>query len=118
MKDLLSKEHYCCKIHTLVMKSIAYPPPPLSIDDLPHMDAPHFYKKILIPPSMIFQKSQLSLSYTFSLAIFWFLSDPFANIVLDSISGPFLLFSEPFLKLFSFTFPDPFLGLPFYLNAL
>ena len=26
MKDLLSKEHYCCKFHTLSVKSSAYPP--------------------------------------------------------------------------------------------
>ena len=25
MKDLLSKEHYCYKIHTLLMKNSAYP---------------------------------------------------------------------------------------------
>ena len=29
MKDLLSKEHYPYKIHTLLMKSNAYTPPPL-----------------------------------------------------------------------------------------
>ena len=33
MKDLLSKEHYCYKIHTLLMKSSAYPSP--SIDTSP-----------------------------------------------------------------------------------
>ena len=31
MEDLLSKEHYCYKIHTLLMESSAYPLP--SIDD-------------------------------------------------------------------------------------
>ena len=34
MKDLLSKEHYCFEIHTLLMKSTAYPlqksQPPIS----------------------------------------------------------------------------------------
>ena len=29
MKDLLSKEHYCHKSHTLCYKSGASPPPPL-----------------------------------------------------------------------------------------
>ena len=28
MKDFMSKEHYCYKVHTLLMKSGAYPPPP------------------------------------------------------------------------------------------
>ena len=32
MNDLLSKEHYCYKIHTLLTKSTAYPP---SIDNPP-----------------------------------------------------------------------------------
>ena len=42
MKDLLSKEHYCYKIHTLPMKSSAY---------LPFLQTnPHFHKKILILP--------------------------------------------------------------------
>ena len=59
MKDLLIKEHYCYKIHTLLMKSKAYPsfyrqlPPP------PYMgyNSPTFTKKNLNTPSMIFQKS-------------------------------------------------------------
>ena len=51
MKNLLSKEHYCYKIYTLLMKSSAYHPP--------YMANPHFYMKILIPPYMILtQKSQ------------------------------------------------------------
>ena len=53
MKDLLSKEHYYYQIHTLSMKSIAYALPP-SIDT----PLPNFCKKILIPPSIIFRKSQ------------------------------------------------------------
>ena len=53
MKDLLSKEHYYYQIHILSMKSIAYALPP-SIDT----PLPNFCKKILIPPSIIFRKSQ------------------------------------------------------------
>ena len=57
MEDLLSKEHYCYKIHTLLMESGAYPLP--SIDTPPYMDyPPHFHSKILINPPMIFQKSK------------------------------------------------------------
>ena len=47
MKDLLSKEHYCYKIHTVLMKSIAYPP---SIDNPLYGLPPNFYKKILYRP--------------------------------------------------------------------
>ena len=52
MKDLLSKEYYCYKIHTLLMKSSAY----LLFYSYPRIWAtsPHFYKK----NTMIFQKSQ------------------------------------------------------------
>ena len=54
MKDLLSKEHYCYEIHTSLMKSSAYL---FSIDTHPPIWATlHFYKKILIPPSVIFKK--------------------------------------------------------------
>ena len=54
MEDLLSKEHYCCKILTL-MKRSAYL---LFCSQPPYMGyTSHFYKKIWIP-SMIFQKSQ------------------------------------------------------------
>ena len=65
MKDLLSKEHYCYKIHTLLMKSSAYHfssdnPLPLPCMDYPYLPKLHFYKKILKPLSMIFQKSQTS----------------------------------------------------------
>ena len=47
MKYLMSKEHYCYKIHALLMKSV-FPP---SVDNLPNMNYPHlnFYKKIMIP---------------------------------------------------------------------
>ena len=55
MKDLPSKEHYCYKIHTLLMKSNAYL---LFYKQPTYMGyTPHFYKKILILDSMIFQKS-------------------------------------------------------------
>ena len=48
MKDLLSKEHYCLKIHTLLMKSSAPPP---SIDNPPYMDdPPPFLQENLDPP--------------------------------------------------------------------
>ena len=45
MKNLLTKEHYCYKIYTLLMKSSAYP---LSIDNALIWATLHFYKKILI----------------------------------------------------------------------
>lgn len=60
MKDLLSKEHYCSKIHTLLIKSKIYFPfyalPPLYrlLPFLPENLYP-------LPPSMIFHKSQTSL---------------------------------------------------------
>ena len=63
MKDLLSKQHYCYKTHTSLMKTSAYllfyrqlnpPPPPalhlyMAIWATPYLP-PYFYKKILIPP--------------------------------------------------------------------
>ena len=52
MKYVLSKEHYSYKILTLLMETPFYPPPP----------PPHFYMKILILPSMIFQKSQTPIN--------------------------------------------------------
>ena len=55
MKDLLSKEHYCYKIHALRMKSNAYL---LFYRQPPYMGYPPFLKENLHPPSMIFQKSQ------------------------------------------------------------
>ena len=60
MKDLLSKEHYCYKTQTLLMKSNGY----LLFYRQPHYMGytPNYYKKILIPPSMIFQKSQPPLT--------------------------------------------------------
>ena len=53
MKNLLSKEHNCYKIHTLLMKSSAYP---LSMDNPPIWANPHFYKKSLIPHSYDFSE--------------------------------------------------------------
>ena len=57
MKDLLSKEHYCYKIHTLLIKSSASPffyrQP--SYIEYPNL---HFYKEILI--SFFYDFSKLS----------------------------------------------------------
>ena len=50
MKDLLSKEHFYHKIHTLLIKSSAYPP----FIDNPYMDSspePPY-------PSIVIEKSQ------------------------------------------------------------
>ena len=59
MKDLLSKAHYCYKIHTSLKESSAAP----FIDNPLLYGLPmHFYKKILIPPSMTFKKSQLPIN--------------------------------------------------------
>ena len=58
MKDILSNEQYCYKIHTLLMKSVLTPSP--FIDNPPIWNTPpppHFYKEILISSSMNFQKS-------------------------------------------------------------
>ena len=58
MKDLLSKEYYCYKIHALLMKSTAY----LLLYRHPHdMGNPLFLQENLDPPFyMIFKKSQPS----------------------------------------------------------
>ena len=57
MKDLLSKEHYCYKTHTL-MRSIAYPVPSIDKPPSPYLDYPSFLQENLDPPSMIFKKFQ------------------------------------------------------------
>ena len=49
MKDLLSKKHYCYKIHALLVKSRAY---------TPSIENPLFLQEDLIPPSMTVQKPQ------------------------------------------------------------
>ena len=56
-KALLSKEHYCCKIHTLSTHANPHITP-FSIYKLPIWTILHFYKKMLIPLSMTFQNSQ------------------------------------------------------------
>ena len=61
MKDLLSKEHYFPKIHTLLMEKSHYRLPPFNRKPRPIWITPNFYKKNLDTPSMIFQKSQLPL---------------------------------------------------------
>ena len=64
MKDFMSKEHYCYKIYTLLLKSSAYT---LSKDNLSYMD----YTPTLPPPTLlhndlalphysIFQKSTIN----------------------------------------------------------
>ena len=58
MKALLSKEHYCYKQNPYIISGahcLLLPPP--------FYRKPHTYKKILIPPSMIFQDCQLPLIY-------------------------------------------------------
>ena len=55
MKDILSNEQYCYKIHTLLMKSVLTPSPFID-NPLYGIPSPQFYKEILIPSSMIFQK--------------------------------------------------------------
>ena len=47
MKDLLSTEHYCYKIHTLLMKSNAYL---LFYRQSPYMGYPPFSQENLDPP--------------------------------------------------------------------
>ena len=62
MNNLLSKEHYCYKVHTLLMKSIAYPLPPFYRQP-PYMDSPpHFYKKTF---TLCFVSEKLDLSFEF-----------------------------------------------------
>ena len=59
------------------------------------------------------------LSYTLSWAIFWFLSDPFANDLLYSISLTFLyFFLSPFWNSFPLRFWALFPGPHFYQNPL
>ena len=54
MKDFLNKEHYCYKMHTLLMKSSAFLPS--FIGNPLYGLLLHFYKKILIPPFYDFLK--------------------------------------------------------------
>ena len=67
MKDLLSKEHYCYKIYTLLMKTSAYllfyrqltpsaPPPHMAIWATP----PSLQKNLDLSFKFFLQKSQLS----------------------------------------------------------
>ena len=55
MKNLLTKKHYCYKIHTSLMTSSAHPP---SVDNPLYglTPLPHFYKKNLIAPFYDFSK--------------------------------------------------------------
>ena len=58
MKDLLSKEHYCYKIHTLLMKSSAYL---LFYRHLsPDMGYPPFLQENLDPPLCDCRNAQTS----------------------------------------------------------
>ena len=52
MKDLLSKKHYCCKIHKLLIKSSTFlhhhpPPPTSSLDNSPTWTSPSFLQETL-----------------------------------------------------------------------
>ena len=58
----LSKEHYCYKMHTLLMKISAYSPLPFCRQPPLYGLALHFYKKIVILRSMICQKLQPPLN--------------------------------------------------------
>ena len=63
MKDLLNEriiKRYCYRIHITNEKQYLPPPPPPPFigNNPPIWNTLHFYKKILIPLSMIFQKSQ------------------------------------------------------------
>ena len=59
MKHLLSKEHYYYNTHTSLMETSASP---LPLYRQPSYVAylPHFYKKILIPASMIFHPPSIN----------------------------------------------------------
>ena len=46
MKDLLSKEHYCCKTHTSLTKTSAFP----LLKTTPYMDYPPFLQEKFDPP--------------------------------------------------------------------
>ena len=46
MKDLLSKDHYCYKIYTLLIKAIAYSP---RLVKTPIWSTPYFYRKNIYP---------------------------------------------------------------------
>ena len=64
MEDWLNKEHYCHKMHILPVKSSAYP---LLLIDNPSFPPiwiakPHFYKKIVTPPSIIFKDLNSSIN--------------------------------------------------------
>ena len=50
MKDLLSKEHYCYKMHALALKRSAYSP---SIDNTPIMEYPPILQENLDPPPLL-----------------------------------------------------------------
>ena len=66
MKDLLSKENYCYKCHTLLMNSSAYSSPFLLPPLLPPPSpCPHFYKKISGFPFYKFPKLFSCLSLVF-----------------------------------------------------
>ena len=61
MKDLLNEriiKRYCYRIHITNEKQYLPPPPPFIGNNPPIWNTLHFYKKILIPLSMIFRKSQ------------------------------------------------------------
>ena len=67
MEDFLSKEHYCYKIHTLLMKSSA-------LNQLPFMDylpSTVFQENLDPPCSTIFEKSQPPIKVGYTIYIYF-----------------------------------------------
>ena len=62
MRDLLSKEHCYDKVHTLLMKGIAYPfyrqLLQYGLSHLSHTPRPLFLEEILSHPDKMFEKSE------------------------------------------------------------
>ena len=61
MKDFMSKEHYCYKIYTLLMKRSVYLPPPFFRQPPLYrlsLPPPFLHNDLELPDSMIFQKSK------------------------------------------------------------
>ena len=95
MKDLLSKDHYSYKIHTLLIKAIAYSP---RLKSNPQYGVPPiFTEKIFSPPSIILLKfsnspinkggSHCDCKYTAGVLVF------FVFLMFQSLNWQFTLHS-------------------------